>query len=148
MDGNIQCVRTASVNRGSQKRRRDNDLVSAQKSSRQSELQVSPSPSTHSPSIPQSPSIMEAQDFIRQEISSGKHMPADRLAVLNSAMSFVNHLSRVQKPSDTSFARGTRVLDVLEDITYPSIELLYWMLRGMMFPPSRDCNKTNFLSQN
>lgn len=78
----------------------------------------------------QSPSIHEAHDFICQEIHSGKNMPADRLAVLNAAMSFVNHLSQVTKPSDVSDTRSTRVIDVLEDITYPSMELLYWMLRG------------------
>lgn len=82
--------------------------------------------------MPQSPSVLEAQDFIRQELRSGKHMPADRLAVLNSAMSFVNHLSQAPKPADASLAFNTRVLDVLEDISYPSIELLFWMLRGEM----------------
>jgi len=80
--------------------------------------------------MPQSPSILEAHDFIRQEISSGINMPAERLAVLNAAMSFVNHLSRVTKPSDVSGARSTRVVNVLENITFPSIELLCWMLHG------------------
>lgn len=80
--------------------------------------------------MPQSPSLLEAQDFIRQEISAGKDMPANRLAVLNSAMSFVNHLSKVPKSADYANASNTRVLDVLEDISHPSTEMLYWMLRG------------------
>lgn len=73
----------------------------------------------------QSPTILEAQDFIRQEIKLGTHMPADRLAVLNAAMSFVNHISKTTKPLRASTTPGTRVLDVLENISYPSIELLY-----------------------
>ncbi|KAF1852027.1 uncharacterized protein K460DRAFT_413505 [Cucurbitaria berberidis CBS 394.84] len=134
IDGNIQCLRTSSVvrqPRSASKRRREAESTTAQKSIRRHELQVSPSPSNPSPSMPQSPSILEAQDFIRQEINSGKHMPADRLAVLNAAMSFVNHLSRVTKPNDVSTAPSTRVLDVLEDISYPSVETLYWMLREL-----------------
>lgn len=57
-------------------------------------------------------------------------MPAHRLAVLNFAMSIVNHLSRVTKTSDLSSAPSIRVLDVLEDIINPSTEMLYCMLRG------------------
>lgn len=133
VDGNIQCIRTSTAlrqNRSTSKRRRNTDTAPVPKSSRRHELQASPSSSTPSPSMPQSPSVVEAQDFIRQELKSGKHMPADRLAVLNSAMSFVNHLSRAPKPSDTSFPSSTRVLNVLDGIMHPSIELLFWMLRG------------------
>ncbi|CAG5186277.1 uncharacterized protein ALTATR162_LOCUS11540 [Alternaria atra] len=81
--------------------------------------------------MPPSPSIAEAQDFIRREIKTGNHMPAERLAVLKEAMSFVNHLSQVNKPWGSSNPPTTRVLDVLEDISYPSIEVLYWMVRDL-----------------
>ncbi|KAH8634717.1 hypothetical protein IG631_10117 [Alternaria alternata] len=101
----------------------------AHKQSRRHELQTSPA-SSHSPSMPPSPSILEAQDFIRREIKTGNHMPADRLAVLKEAMSFVNHLSQVNKPWGHTNSPTTRVLDVLEDISYPNIEVLYWMVRG------------------
>jgi hypothetical protein len=140
VDGNITCTRTATAlrqARSASKRRREVEGLPPQKSSRRQELQASPASSTTSPSLPQSPSVLEAQDFIRQELRSGKHMPADRLAVLNSAMSFVNHLSRTHKSADTSFAFNTRVLDVLEGIRYPSIELLFWMLRGKIVPKQR-----------
>ena len=80
--------------------------------------------------MPQSPSIIEAHDFIRREIISGKPMPADRLAVLNSAMSFVTHLSQTVKHESLAGARNTRVADILEGISMPSVEILYWMLRG------------------
>lgn len=73
---------------------------------------------------------MEAHDFIRREITSGKPMPADRLAVLNSTMSFVTHLSQTMKHENAVGARNTRVASILEDISAPSVELLYWMLRG------------------
>ncbi|CAN9453493.1 unnamed protein product [Alternaria alternata] len=102
----------------------------AQKQSRHHELQTSPA-SSHSPSIPPSPSILEAQDFIRREIKTGNHMPADRLAVLKEAMSFVNHLSQVNKPWGRTNSPTTRVLDVLEDISYPNIEVLYWIVRDL-----------------
>ena len=105
--------------------------MSAHKQSRRHELQTSPA-SSHSPSMPPSPSIAEAQDFIRREIKTGNHMPAERLAVLKEAMSFVNHLSQVNKPWGSSNPPTTRVLDVLEDISYPSIEVLYWMVRGRL----------------
>lgn len=80
--------------------------------------------------MPPSPSILEAQDFIRREIKTGKNMPADRLCVLKDAMSFVDHLSQVTKSWDTASVPNARVVDVLEDISYPSIEVLYWMVRG------------------
>ena len=82
-------------------------------------------------SIPQPPLITEARDFIKREITSGKPMCADRSAVLNSAMSFVTHLSQTMKRENTIDSRNTRVANILEDISVPSIELLYWMLRGM-----------------
>lgn len=59
-------------------------------------------------------------------------MSADRLAVLTAAMSIMNQLPLVSKPSQTLNAQSTRVLNVLEGISYPSIELLFWMLRGRM----------------
>ena len=62
-------------------------------------------------------------------------MPADRLAVLKDAMSFVDHLSHVTKPWDASCMPSTRVIDVLEDIAFPSIETLYWMVRGKYLTP-------------
>jgi hypothetical protein len=80
--------------------------------------------------LPQSQPIIEAHDFIRREITSGKPMPADRLAVLNSAMSFVTHLSQNTKHEDVVGGRNSRVVNILEDIDFPSVELLYWMLRG------------------
>ncbi|KAH7068205.1 hypothetical protein BKA63DRAFT_494865 [Paraphoma chrysanthemicola] len=134
IDGNIKCVRTSTALRqvrSSSKRRKETDTAPAPKVSRRHELQASPSSSTPSPSMPQSPSVSEAQDFIRQELKSVKNMPADRLAVLKSAMSFVNHLSQAAKPTESLFASSTRVLDVLEGISYPSIELLFWMLREL-----------------
>jgi len=57
-------------------------------------------------------------------------MPPDRLAVLNSAMSFVTHLSQTTKHENTVAARDTQVLGIPEVISAPSVELLYWMLRG------------------
>lgn len=73
---------------------------------------------------------MEAQDFIQWNLSFSRHLEADRLAVLNSAMSFVNRLSQSEKPAATLSSQRSRVVDILEGITYPSVELLYWMLRG------------------
>ncbi|KAF9697819.1 hypothetical protein EKO04_004203 [Ascochyta lentis] len=46
-------------------------------------------------------------------------------------MSFVTHLSQTTKHESLVGARGTRVVDILEDITAPSVELLYWMLREL-----------------
>lgn len=80
--------------------------------------------------MPQSPTIIEAHDFIRREITSGKALSADRLAVLNSAMSFVTHLSQTTKLEQAVGSRGARVTNLLEDISFPSVEMLYWMLRG------------------
>jgi hypothetical protein len=133
LDGDIPCKRTQSAARparSASKRRRGVEFMSAQKSSRHHELQTSLASPTPSPSMPQSPSILEAQEFIRREIRTGKNMPADRLSVLKDAMSFVDHISQVTKSWDASSAPSTRVLDVLQDISYPSIEVLYWMVRG------------------
>jgi hypothetical protein len=132
-DQNIRCVRTASAPqkaRSASKRPRPTESLPSQKSSRRNELQNSPTPSSHSPNVAQSPSLLEAQDFFRQEITSRKHMPADRRAVLNAAMAFVSQLSQAPKPSDAPTTPNTRVSDVLEGIRYPSTEMLYWMLRG------------------
>lgn len=59
-------------------------------------------------------------------------MEAGRLAVLNSAMSFVNHLSHITKPSAPVISQGSCDGDILDGITYPSMELLYWILRGII----------------
>lgn len=58
-------------------------------------------------------------------------MPADRLAVLNSAMSFVTHLGQTTRHGNAIGVQSIRVANILEDISAPSVELLYWMLRGM-----------------
>ena len=133
VDGSMQCKRTQSAARQARsaiKRPRGAELMSAQKSNRRHELQTSPSSSTCSASIPPSPSLLEAQDFIRREIKTGKNMPAERLCVLKDAMWFVDHLSQVTKSWDSTSVPNARVVDVLEDISYPSIEVLYWMVRG------------------
>ncbi|KAF2009391.1 hypothetical protein BU24DRAFT_497039 [Aaosphaeria arxii CBS 175.79] len=132
VDGNIECTRTSSsTSRSSLKRPRASE-ASAQKGlhrlSLETKMTASP-PKTNS--TPQSPSIVEAQDFISREISVGKQMPADRLAILNNAMSFVNQLSQAPRHEDVLPTRGTRVADILDDIRYPPIELLYWMLREL-----------------
>jgi hypothetical protein len=137
VDGNIQCTRTPSSVRRAQhsaKRQRSAESSPAtNKSSRRHELEVSPAPTAYSaPSLAHSPSIMEAQDFIQWKLSFSRHLEADRLAVLNSAMSFVNRLSQAERPVTTLNSQSSRVVDILEGITYPSIELLYWMLRGSM----------------
>lgn len=68
-------------------------------------------------------------------------MPADRLAVLNSAMSFVTHLSQTTAHGSTSGVRTSRVVNILEGIGTPSVDLLYWMLRGaFVFTSSFDAN--------
>ncbi|KAH6621870.1 hypothetical protein C7974DRAFT_212393 [Boeremia exigua] len=131
-DSSIQCNRTVFAGRSASKRRRGAEAVAASHSAQYPGLQTqfAPSPSG-SASLPQSPSIIEAHDFIRREITSGKPMPADRLAVLNSAMSFVSHLSQSTKQVDLAGVRSTRVANILEDIAVPTIELLYWMLREL-----------------
>jgi hypothetical protein len=57
-------------------------------------------------------------------------MEADRLAVLSSAMSFVSHISHNSKPTPPILSRGSGDGDILDGITYPSMEVLYWILRG------------------
>ena len=132
VDGNISCSRTPSSLRESQlssKRRRTTDCTArSKKSARRPEFDVSPSPSTYSPTVSESPSVIEAQDFIRRQIGAAHYMSAERLGVLNSAMSFVNHLLRATKPDSCN--TNARVSDVMDGITYPTVELLYWMLRG------------------
>ena len=132
VDGNISCSRTPSSLRESQlssKRRRTTDFAArSKKSARRPEFDVSPSPSTYSPTVSESPSVIEAQDFIRRQIGAAHYMSAERLGVLNSAMSFVNHLLRATKPDSCN--TNARVSDVMDGITYPTVELLYWMLRG------------------
>lgn len=138
IDGNISCLRTSGSSRqprNASKRRRvaDPSSMLSKKSGLRNEIETSPLPSSHSPSLSQSPSIVEAQDFMRRQIDSAKYMSAERLDVLNSAIFFVNHLSQATKPAGPG-GRSTRVVDVLEGITYPSNELLYWMLRGLQSP--------------
>lgn len=84
----------------------------------------------------ESPSVIEAQDFIRRQIGAGHYMSPERLEVLNSAMSFVNRLLRATK-ADVYNAHTARVANVMEGIMHPSIELLYWMLRGSCLPASQ-----------
>ncbi|KAH7130826.1 hypothetical protein B0J11DRAFT_524178 [Dendryphion nanum] len=132
IDGNIQCVRTPpTLRRAQSKRRRSTESEPAPKSISRRDFHVTQSPPVHSASVPHSPSIVEAHDFIRREIRCASQMPADRLAVLNSAMTFVNHLSQVTRPQNALGASNARVTDILEDIIYPSVELLYWMLREL-----------------
>lgn len=113
------------------KRRRGPETIATPQSIQRHGLQTTFTPSPpKSTSVPQSPSIIEAHEFIRREITSGESMPADRLAVLNAAMSFVHHLSQTVRHENLIGGRSTRVVDVLEGITTPPVELLYWMLRG------------------
>ncbi|KAF2821137.1 hypothetical protein CC86DRAFT_411439 [Ophiobolus disseminans] len=46
-------------------------------------------------------------------------------------MSFVTHLSQTTKHEIVVGTRSTRVANILEDISAPSVELLYWMLREL-----------------
>jgi hypothetical protein len=93
----------------------------------------------HSPSASHSPSIVEAHDFIQHELNAGRHMEADRIAVLSSAMSFIRHISHTSKPIAPLLMRESGDGDILDGITYPSMELLYWILRGTFL-------SANFLS--
>ncbi|KAJ4984959.1 C6 transcription factor [Stagonosporopsis vannaccii] len=132
VDSNIQCNRTAPTGRSTSKRRRGAEAYAIPQGVQHFGLQTHFTPSPPRPtSVPQSPSIIEAHDFIRREITSGKSMPADRLAVLSSAMSFVSHLSQTTKHEDRLGIRSTRVTNILEDINFPTVELLYWMLREL-----------------
>lgn len=45
-------------------------------------------------------------------------------------MSFVSHLSQTANHEAVVGVRSTRVSNIMEDINIPTIELLYWMLRG------------------
>ncbi|KAH7351489.1 hypothetical protein BKA66DRAFT_475925 [Pyrenochaeta sp. MPI-SDFR-AT-0127] len=135
VDGNISCLRTlASVRhpRNASKRHRVTESATAQseKSRRRKKPDVSSSPSIDPQSVSQSPSIIEAQDFIQRQIGSAQYMSTERLEVLNAAMSFVNHLLRATKPDNSSDC-VVQVVDVLDGITYPSVELLYWMIREL-----------------
>lgn len=132
VDSQISCRRTAAAvrnSRNAQKRRTVPEASSVQAKKRHAP-DVTPSPTSYSPSVSQSPSVIEAQGFIRREIGSGQYMSTERLEVLNAAMSFVNRLLQSAKPDAPASRTTHRVVDVLDGITYPSIELLYWMLRG------------------
>ncbi|KAF2794071.1 hypothetical protein K505DRAFT_242965, partial [Melanomma pulvis-pyrius CBS 109.77] len=134
LDGNIKCCRTPAASRRAQPAKRQRSAESkpiTHTSFKKYELEVNQSPATLSASVPHSPSIVEAHDFIQRELNTSVHMEASRLAVLNSAMSFVNHLSHITKPSAPVISQGSSDGDRLDGITYPSIELLYWILREM-----------------
>ncbi|KAF2441513.1 hypothetical protein P171DRAFT_434189 [Karstenula rhodostoma CBS 690.94] len=131
VDGNISCLRTSYLrqSRNASRRRRTAELKTAH-SKGNSLRDVSPSPSNYSSTVSESPSVFEAQDLIRRQIGAGQYMSPERVGVLNSAMAFVSHLLRATKP-DIHNAHATRVANVMEGIVYPSIELLYWMLREL-----------------
>ncbi|KAJ8113730.1 hypothetical protein OPT61_g4206 [Boeremia exigua] len=132
VDTNIQCIRTAAVGRSASKRRRGVETAATPQYVHHFGLETnftSPQPSLRS--VPPSPSITEAQNFISREITCGKPIPADRLAVLNSAMSFVTHLGQTTRHEDSIASRRTHVANILDDISAPSVELLFWMLREL-----------------
>lgn len=50
--------------------------------------------------------------------------------MLSSAMTFVSHISHNSKPAPPILPRRSGDGDILDGITYPSMEVLYWILRG------------------
>ncbi|GME23991.1 Transcription factor [Neofusicoccum parvum] len=96
---------------------------------RQIDPGISPLETIRPMSTPQSPSTIEAQFYIQQELDATKDLSSTRRTVLKSAMEFISQLS--ERPKVTIGARtgfscsGT----ALQDIHYPTIEFLYWMLR-------------------
>lgn len=93
---------------------------------------ISPLESIRPMSTPQSPSTIEAQVYIQQELDATKDLSSTRRTVLKSAMEFINQLS--ERPKVTI---GTRMGfscggTALQDIHYPTIEFLFWMLKGKL----------------
>ncbi|PSN61594.1 hypothetical protein BS50DRAFT_561642 [Corynespora cassiicola Philippines] len=133
-DSNIKCIRTPSSLRrvrDNLKRHRSVESEPTPRTTRQNRYESTHSPPEYTASLPHSPSMIEAHEFIRREMIVARNMTPDKLAVLNSAMAFVNHLSHFTRPSTGSRPLASRVVDSMEEIIFPSTELLYWMIREL-----------------
>ncbi|KAK7705492.1 hypothetical protein SLS57_010026 [Botryosphaeria dothidea] len=96
---------------------------------RKAESEFSPLESIRPMSTPQSPSTVEAQSYIQQELEAAKDLSSTRRTVLRSIGELINQLHgrvKVTIGARTDFnTTGT----ILQDIHYPPIEFLYWMLK-------------------
>lgn len=76
--------------------------------------------------------LADAQRYLKQELKSSEAIPSTRRPVLQSALELIAQLSQDAKPIDNARpCLGGRITP-MQDNHYPSIELLYWMLRGTL----------------
>lgn len=76
--------------------------------------------------------LADAQRYLRQELKSSEAMPSTRRPVLQSALELITQLSQDAKPIDSApLCLGGRTAS-MQGSHYPSIGLLYWMLRGTL----------------
>ncbi|EKG17471.1 Transcription factor fungi [Macrophomina phaseolina MS6] len=112
-------------------RKRSRSVGSKDETSKKRRLEAAFSPleSIRPMSTPQSPSTVEAQSYIQQELEAAKDLSSTRRTVLRSIGELINQLHgrvKVNIGARPGFnCSGT----ILQDIDYPPIEFLYWMLR-------------------
>ncbi|KAL0256856.1 hypothetical protein SLS55_007665 [Diplodia seriata] len=80
-------------------------------------------------STPQSPSTIEAQSYIQHELEAAKDLSSTRRTVLRSVGELINQLDGKLKASTSARADFSCTGTGLQDIQYPSIEFLCWMLK-------------------
>lgn len=85
-------------------------------------------PIAYDPSSPTS----DAECYIQQELESSPELQGTRRSVLRSALDLITQLSQnpmsAENPQSLFACKGAS----LQNIHYPSIELLSWMLRGKL----------------
>lgn len=81
-------------------------------------------PIAYDPSSP----ISDAECYIQQELESSPELQGTRRSVLRSALDLIKQLSRTENPQPLFACKRAS----LQNIHYPSIELLSWMLRGKL----------------
>lgn len=82
--------------------------------------------------------LADAQRYLKQELKSSEGIPSTRRPVLQSALELISRLSQDARPIDNARLCLVGRTASMQGSHYPSIELLYWMLRGTLlsFPLS------------
>ncbi|KAF2703095.1 hypothetical protein K504DRAFT_418954 [Pleomassaria siparia CBS 279.74] len=134
LDGSIKCCRTLVSSRRVRSTKRQHSVEFRpipHRSFKRNEMKTNHRqfPTSQPTSGSHSPTVIEARDFIQREINTGMHLEPGRLAVLNSAMVSVNHLSQLETPFVPTVPRLSGDEDIMNGITHPSMELVCWIIR-------------------
>lgn len=132
IDGSIECLRTTSVARNTQRAAKTPQIHGHIQSDSFKHHDISSLPAR--PDDPSQPPATQSCRPFKQGFTLARQVPADRLAAIKSAMKFANGRSQTLETYDIVAWRSAHVVDILAGIHTPPIEILYWMLCGKARP--------------